>query len=489
MELNEIIQQRLDKLDAFRRAGMEPFGFRFERTGPIASVTEGFREGRRVKLAGRLFARRKHGKVCFADLRDEQGRIQLCARKTDPLDEAAYELFNKLDIGDIIGVEGETFTTKTGEPTVRVDRFFLLAKSLRPLPEKWHGLKDVQTRYRHRYIDLIANPEVRAVFIQRSRLVAAIRSFLAGKGFLEVETPMMHPIAGGAAGRPFKTHHNEYDTDLYLRIAPELYLKRLIVGGFERIFEINRSFRNEGVSTRHNPEFTMLELYQAYGDVTDMMRITEEIFVHVAQEVFGRLQFEYQGHKIDFTPPWPRRSFAEAMKANFDIDPGDDAAVMGTKLKSKGRPVEERLTRSQIVRVVEEILTAEAPQQPIFFTDYFSILCPLAKNKKDQPALSERFELYIAGMEVANAYSELNDPLEQRARLLEELKDDGKAGRNLDEDFCQALEMGMPPTGGLGIGIDRMAMIFLDQPSIRDVILFPLLRPDEGVKEEGEDAP
>ncbi len=488
MELNEIIQQRSDKLDAFRRAGMEPFGFRFERTGPISSVTQDFQEGRAVMLAGRLFARRRHGKVCFADLRDEQGRIQLCARKGEPLDEVAYDLFNKLDIGDIIGVEGVTFKTKTGEPTVRVDRFVLLAKSLRPLPEKWHGLKDVETRYRRRYIDLIANPQVREVFLQRSRLVAAVRAFLTDKGFLEVETPMMHPIAGGAAGRPFKTHHNEYDTDLFLRIAPELYLKRLIVGGFEKIFEINRSFRNEGVSTRHNPEFTMLELYQAYADVEDMMRITQDIFVHVAKGVFGRLDFTYQGLEIDLTPPWPRRSFAEAVKQGFDIDPDDDAAAMAAKLKERGRPVEERLTRSQIVRIVEEILTAEAPRQPVFFTDYFSILCPLAKNKKETPAISERFELYIAGMEVANAYSELNDPQEQRARLLQEIKDDAKCGRTLDEDFLEALETGMPPTGGLGIGIDRMAMIFLDQPSIRDVILFPLLRPDETHKDEGQDA-
>jgi len=368
-----------------------------------------------------------------------------------------------------------------------VERFVLLAKSLRPLPEKWHGLKDVETRYRQRHIDLIANPQVREVFLQRSRLVAVLRAFLTGRGFLEVETPMMHPIAGGAAGRPFKTHHNEYDADLYLRIAPELYLKRLIVGGFEKIFEINRSFRNEGVSTRHNPEFTMLELYQAYGDVEDMMRLTQDIFVHAAQEVFGRLDFTYQGKTVDLTPPWPRRSFAEAVKERFDIGPEDDAATMVAKLKKKGRPVEERLTRSQIVRIVEESLTAAGSRKPVFFTDYFSILCPLAKNRKDAPALSERFELYIAGMEVANAYSELNDPQEQRQRLLREIKEDTKAGR-LDEDFVQALEMGMPPTGGLGIGIDRMAMIFLDQPSIRDVILFPLLRPQEGAGGTGQDA-
>ncbi len=478
MELNEIMQQRIEKLRGFRDAGMDPFGQRYERSHAIKDLISCFTEGQKVVLAGRLMAKRKHGKVCFADLRDQEARVQLYVRKDDPMAEAEFELFNKLDIGDIVGVEGETFKTHTGEPTVKVARFCLLSKSLRPLPEKWHGLKDIQTRYRQRYVDLIASPEVKEIFMARSKIIGAIRSLLSEKGFLEVETPMMHPIAGGAAGRPFKTHHNEYDTDLFLRIAPELYLKRLIVGGFEKIYEINRSFRNEGVSTRHNPEFTMLELYAAYCDVEDMMRITEEIFAHVARTVFGRLKFEYQGQEIDFTPPWPRRSFTQAVKEKFDIDPSDETSVMIQKLRQKGRPVEDRLSRSQIVRMVEEILTEKAPTQPVFFTEYFSILCPLAKNKKENPLVSDRFELYIAGMEVANAYSELNDPIEQKERLAEELKDAEAAGRTMDEDFVEALEYGMPPTGGLGIGIDRLAMIFLNQPSIRDVILFPLLRPE-----------
>lgn len=477
MELNEIIQLRIEKLNAFREAGMDPFGGRFERTHAIKDLIAVFPDAQKVVLAGRLMGKRKHGKVCFADLRDQEARIQLYARKDDPLSEAEFELFNRLDIGDIVGIEGETFKTHSGEPTVKVARFTLLSKSLRPLPEKWHGLKDIQTRYRQRYVDLIASPEVKEVFMMRSRIIGAIRSFLSDKGFLEVETPMMHMIAGGAAGRPFKTHHNEYDMDLYLRIAPELYLKRLIVGGFEKIYEINRSFRNEGVSTRHNPEFTMLELYAAYCDVEDMMRITEEIFAHVAQTLFGRMKFAYQGQEIDFTPPWPRRSFAQAVKERFDIDPADETSVMVEKLRKKGRPVEDRLSRSQIVRMVEEILTEKAPAQPVFFTEYFSILCPLAKNNKENPLISDRFELYMGGMEVANAYSELNDPIEQKQRLTDELKDAQAAGRCLDDDFVEALEYGMPPTGGLGIGIDRLVMVFLDQPSIREVILFPLLRP------------
>ena len=485
MELNEIIQQRIEKLKFLKESGSDPYGQKFNRTSSIREFLSSFRENEKVVLAGRLMAKRKHGKVCFADLRDQEARLQLYVRKDDPLSETDFELFNKLDIGDIVGVEGETFKTHTGEPTLKVARFTLLSKSLRPLPEKWHGLKDIQIRYRQRYIDLISSPEVKEIFIMRSKIISAIRDFLNSKGFLEVETPMMHMIPGGAAGRPFKTHHNEYDMELYLRIAPELYLKRLIVGGFEKIYEINRSFRNEGVSTRHNPEFTMLELYAAYCDYEDMMKITEDIFAHVAQTVLGRLQIEYQGKNIDLTPPWPRRSFAQAVKDNFGIEPQDETRVMIEKLKKKGRPVEDRLTRSQIVKMVEEILTQDAPTQPVFFTEYFSILCPLAKNKKENPLISDRFELYVAGMEVANAYSELNDPIEQKLRLQEEIKDEAAAGpatgassgkRCLDEDFIEALEYGMPPTGGLGIGIDRLCMLLLNQSSIRDVILFPLLR-------------
>jgi lysyl-tRNA synthetase class 2 len=478
MELNDIIHQRIEKLRSFKEAGMDPYGQKFNKTSSIKDLLVSFKENEKAVLAGRLMAKRRHGKVCFADLRDQDGRLQLYIRKGDPLSEEEFDLFNKLDIGDIVGVEGETFKTHTGESTLKVSRFVLLSKSLRPLPEKWHGLKDIQIRYRHRYVDLIASPEVKEIFVLRSKIVSSIRDFLNQRGFLEVETPMMHIIPGGAAGRPFRTHHNEYDMELFLRIAPELYLKRLIVGGFEKIYEINRSFRNEGVSTRHNPEFTMLELYAAYGDYEDMMKITEEIFVHVAQSIFGKLRFDYQGKEIDFTPPWPRRSFAQAVLERFDISPQDETAAMIEKLKKKGRPVEGRLSRSQIIKMVEEILTAEAPAQPVFFTEYFSILCPLAKNKKENPLISDRFELYAAGMEVANAYSELNDPLEQRARLEEELKEAAAAGRCLDEDFVEALEYGMPPTGGLGIGIDRLVMLFLNQPSIRDVVLFPLLRPE-----------
>lgn len=479
MDLNEIIQQRIEKLKSFKEAGIEPYGKRFTKTKSIKELVTNFVEKEKVVLAGRLMAKRKHGKVCFADLRDQEEKLQLYIRKDDPLSEEQFELFNKLDIGDIIGIEGETFKTHTGEPTVKVTGFTLLAKSLRPLPEKWHGLKDIQIRYRQRYVDLISSPEVKDIFVMRSKIVASIRAFLNQKGFLEVETPMMHTIPGGAAGRPFKTHHNEYGMELFLRIAPELYLKRLIVGGFEKIYEINRSFRNEGVSTRHNPEFTMLELYAAYCDYQDMMNITEEIFVHIARTVLGKTLLEYQGKTIDLTPPWPRRSFAQAVKEKFDINPEDEAAVMIEKLKKKGRAVEDKLSRSQIVKMVEDILQEDAPTQPVFFTDYFSILCPLAKNKKDNPLISERFELYVAGMEVANAYSELNDPLEQRQRLQEELKDGAAVSRCLDDDFVEALEYGMPPTGGLGIGIDRLLMLFLNQSSIRDVIFFPLLRPEK----------
>ncbi|HAJ57104.1 MAG TPA: lysine--tRNA ligase [Candidatus Omnitrophica bacterium] len=478
MELNEIIKLRIEKLKSFKEAGIDPYGRKFDKTCSIKELKSSFEDGKKVVLAGRLMAKRKHGKVCFADLRDQEARLQLYMRKDDPLDEKQFELFNSFDIGDIVGIEGETFKTHTGEPTLKVLNFTLLSKSLRPLPEKWHGLKDIQIRYRQRYVDLISNPEVKEIFALRSKLVSLVRDFLNKRGFLEVETPMMHIIPGGAAGRPFKTHHNEYDMDLYLRIAPELHLKRLIVGGFEKIYEINRSFRNEGVSTRHNPEFTMLELYAAYCDYEDMMKMTEDIFVAVAQGLFGKLKFEYQGKEIDFTPPWPRRSFAQAVKERFGIDPSDETSVMVAKLKEKGRPVEDRLTRSQIVKMAEEILTEDAPTQPVFFTEYFSILCPLAKNKKENPLISDRFELYVAGMEVANAYSELNDPIEQKARLEEELKEEAGGLRCIDEDFVEALEYGMPPTGGLGIGIDRMCMIFLNQPSIRDVVLFPLLRPE-----------
>jgi len=377
-------------------------------------------------------------------------------------------------------VRGTLFYTKMGQKTIRVADLTLLSKSLRTLPEKWHGLKDVDTRYRQRYLDMIANPDVREVFVKRSRIISYIRAFLDGQGFLEVETPMLQPMAGGARGKPFVSHHNAYDMDVFLRIAPELYLKRLLVGGLERVYEMNRNFRNEGVSTRHNPEFTMLEVYQAYGNFEDMMRLTEDLVSGLVKEMTGGYQVNYRGKVIDFAPPWERRSFAAIVKDQFDINPEDDAPTMLEKVRhrKKGRVRVEKLTKSAVMKIVEDMLEEEEIVNPVFFTDYFTFLCPLAKTRSDNPLISERFEFFIAGMEVGNAYSELNDPEEQRARFLEDLQDDVETGnRVVDEDFLTALEYGMPPAGGLGIGIDRLVMLLTDSPSIRDVILFPLMKP------------
>jgi len=375
------------------------------------------------------------------------------------------------------------FKTHTGEPTLKVEEIKILSKTLRPLPEKWHGLRDVDIRYRQRYLDLISNEDVAKVFRQRSKIIKAIRDFLDAKDFLEVETPMMHSIPGGAAGRPFKTFHNEYSMDLFLRIAPELYLKRLLVGGLDRVYEINRSFRNEGVSTRHNPEFTMLEVYEAYSDYAGMMHLAESLIVSLVQGIFAKTIITYQGKELDFTPPWKRISFKELVKNEFGIVPEDGDTKMLNKLKAKGFAKEvNKLSRTQISKIIEEVLEGQMSLNPTFITDYFSSMCPLAKNKQDEPLVSERFELYIAGMEVGNAYSELNDPLEQRARFEDEIKElVTTEQKNVDDDYCLALEHGMPPAGGLGIGIDRLVMLLTDQPSIRDVILFPLLRPQDGV--------
>ncbi|MDP2044054.1 MAG: lysine--tRNA ligase, partial [Candidatus Omnitrophota bacterium] len=393
-------------------------------------------------------------------------------------------LLEQLDIADIISVQGELFKTRTGEFTVKVEDLAILAKSLRPLPEKWHGLKDVDLRYRQRYLDLLSNEEVKKVFLSRAKIIQSIRNFLDAKGFLEVETPMMHDIAGGAAGRPFKTFHNEYSMDLYLRIAPELYLKRLLVGGLDRVYEINRSFRNEGVSKRHNPEFTMLEVYQAYADYEDMINLTQDLICHLVKEVLGIEELVYQGKSISLKAPWNRQSFAALVKEKFGIGPEDDAGQMLKKLQSKGFAKDKnRLSRSQINKIIEDILEQDMQVNPVFITDYFTSLCPLAKAKKDNPLISERFELYVAGMEIANAYSELNDPREQRRRFEEEIKELDPGEKSVDNDYLLALEHGMPPAGGLGIGIDRLVMLLTDQPSIRDVILFPLLRSQEEGKE------
>jgi len=477
MEIDEIIQQRKDKSAALKKAGITVFDKPYSNRLNIGDIISNFQEGKKAQVCGRLTAKRGHGKVIFADLRDSTGKIQLYI-KSDNLPAEKFKLLENIEVADFIGAAGELFKTQTGELTVKVLEFIVLTKALRPLPEKRHGLKDVEARYRQRYLDLVSNEEVKKVFILRSQIIRSARNYLENKGFLEVETPMLHPIAGGAAGRPFKTHHNEYNADLFLRIAPELYLKRLLVGGLERVFEINRSFRNEGVSIKHNPEFTMLEVYAAYADFESMMHLCESLIVSIAQEVFGALQFSYQGMSLDFTPPWKRISFAELVKEKFGIEPHDSEEMMLGKLKAVGFAKDkDRLSRTQINKVIEETLAAEMLVNPTFVTDYYTSFCPLAKTRPDNPLISERFELFVAGMELGNAYSELNDPVEQKVRFEEEIQDPGEnGGKSVDEDYLLALEHGMPPAGGLGLGIDRLVMLLTNQPSIREVILFPLLR-------------
>lgn len=490
MEVEEIKQVRIGKLAHLRGKNIKPYGEKFNLTTTVFKALNPFEEGKEVIMAGRIMANRSHGKVLFMDLMDQTGRMQLFV-KSDVIGDEKFTLCKDLDIGDIIGVKGTLFTTKTGQQSVRVADFQILSKSLMCLPEKWHGLKDVEIRYRQRYVDMIANPEVRDVFTKRSKIISFIRSFLDNKEFLEVETPMLQPLAGGARGKPFASHHNACDMDVFLRIAPELYLKRLLVGGFEKIYEINRNFRNEGVSTRHNPEFTMLELYQAYGDYTDMMNITEEMISSVVKELNGSYKVTYQGQTIDFTPPWERRSFAKIVKDKFDIDPSDDAKAMLEKVKAKraGKFKLEKLTRSAVMKIAEEMMEEDQITNPVFFTEYFTFLSPLAKTEPSNPHIAQRFELFIAGMEVGNAYSELNDPIEQHKRLTEDLDDDVETGnRTIDEDFIHALEYGMPPAGGLGIGIDRLVMLLTDSASIRDVILFPLMKPPVEKKDKEQDA-
>jgi lysyl-tRNA synthetase class 2 len=477
-EINEYTKQRLDKLNALKEIGIEPYGRRFNKAKTIGDLLNDFKEGDKVETAGRITALREHGKSSFFDLRDSSGRIQVYIKSDAVGDDRYNNIFKKLDIGDILGVKGQFFKTHTGEITINAEDITLLSKGLRPLPEKWHGLKDVEIRYRQRYVDLIVNEDVRKVFELRSRIISKLREFLDKKGFLEVETPMMQQMPGGAAGEPFKTHHNALDIDLYLRLAPELYLKRLLVGGFDKVYELNRNFRNEGISIRHNPEFTMLEVYEAYSDCEGMMRLTEEIFSYVAKDILGASKIKFGGKDIDLNIPWPRWSFAEEIKKKYDIDPDDSARDWIKKLQKSGMDFKAKeITRSQIINIISEMLEPEAIAKPIFVVDLFAELCPLAKRKKDAPLLTDRFELFIGGMEIANAYSELNDPLEQKKRFEEQLV--GQEGaKRIDEDFIRALEYGMPPAGGLGIGIDRLVMLFANQASIRDVILFPQLKPE-----------
>jgi lysyl-tRNA synthetase class 2 len=434
-------------------------------------------------IAGRVVALRRFGKAAFAVLQDGSDRLQTYLKK-DLLSEQAYLVAEQLDLGDWIGVSGVLFRTKTNELTIEVRELTFLSKALRPLPEKWHGLTDVETRYRQRYVDLIANPDVHGIFATRSKIIAGIRSFLIERGFLEVETPMMHPIPGGAAAKPFVTHHNALGVDLFLRIAPELYLKRLIVGGFPRVFEINRNFRNEGISTIHNPEFTMLEFYVSYADYHDLIILTEELIASLAQQTLGKTVIDYQGKEINLTPPWRRWSYHQAILEVNHLD----AAILQDKdkaisaAKQLNVPVDPKWPLFNIVNEIFEETVEPNLLQPTFITDYPIEISPLARRKDSNPALTDRFELYIAGREIANAFSELNDPLDQRERLEDQAlqREAGDEEAHLvDEDFLRALEYGMPPTAGEGIGIDRLIMLFTNQGSIRDVVLFPQLRPEK----------
>ncbi len=486
----DLLAARRQKLQTLQGLGIPPYAGRFAKSAVIQSTLASYEEGKAGSTAGRLTAKRAHGALTFADLRDSTARIQLAFRQEQLGD--AYALVEQLDLGDWLGVEGPLFKTKTGEITVRVERFTLLAKSLRPLPEKWHGLRDVEVRYRQRYLDLASNEPVRKVFEARAKLLDSFRATLRTHHYLEVETPMMHPIPGGAAGEPFTTHHQALNMDLYMRLAPELYLKRLLVGGFERVYELNRCFRNEGISTRHNPEFTMLEAYCAYEDVTYMMRFVRELITEAAKQTIGGLEFEYQGRRIDLDKEWEVVSFAGLLKQGYDLEPQDGIEALQRKLKSP-RPGFRAIdikgqARSQILRLVEELVEPEAKDTPVFVTDYWTELSPLAKSHPDNPLITERFELFIGGMEVANAYSELNDPIEQRRRFEAQFEaaTQGASAKDrerlrakmIDDDFVEALEYGMPPATGLGVGIDRLVMLLLNQPSIKDVILFPLLKPD-----------
>jgi len=484
-EVNEQKRVRLEKLNELKNKGLNPFGGRYERTHLAGQILNAYDEleGKDVTIAGRIMTMRRMGKASFAHLQDVSGRIQIYVRLND-VGEELYDQFIHLDIGDIIGVEGFVFRTRTEEISVHAQNIVLLTKSLQPLPEKWHGLKDVELRYRQRHVDLIVNPEVKNVFILRSKIIQAMRRYLDNKGFLEVETPTMHAIPGGASARPFVTHHNALDIDLYMRIALELHLKRLIVGGLEKVYEIGRVFRNEGISTRHNPEFTMMELYQAYADYHDMMELTEQMVSHIAQEVLGTQKVTYQGTEIDLTPPWPRLTMVDAVKKYTGVDyrnfaSDEDARKAAAEL---GVPVPADATRGTVLNELFEAKVEEQLVQPIFIIDYPIEISPLAKRREDDPNFTYRFELFITAREFGNAFSELNDPVDQRERFVKQMEQRAKGDEEAqmhDEDFVRALEVGMPPTGGLGIGVDRLVMLLTDSASIRDVILFPTLRQRE----------
>jgi lysyl-tRNA synthetase class 2 len=488
-ESGELTQQRIRKLEALKKEGIDPFPNDFRVTHTSMDIQDLFGSisdeelksvEQRFHLAGRIMAIRDFGKASFIQVQDRKGRIQAYLQR-NAVGDQAFQLFKTFDIGDFIGLEGKIFRTKTGELTVQAESFRLLVKSLRPLPEKWHGLTDIEARYRQRYLDLIANPKVKEIFLTRIQAIQSIRDFFTQRDFVEVETPMLHPIPGGATAKPFKTYHNALDMELYMRVAPELFLKRLVMGGLERIFEINRCFRNEGISIQHNPEFTMLEFYQSYATFEDMMKTTEELLCSMVKENQGSLSLTYQGKQIDFTPPWRRIHFKEAIqeygKLGPDILKEPSEAIKAAKklgLELKKGTSHGRVLADLFKEVVERHLL-----QPTFITHYPTEVSPLSRQNEQDPTVVDRFELFMAGREIANGFSELNDPIEQRERFIQQLKERGDETDfylRLDEDFLRALEFGMPPTAGEGIGIDRWIMLLTDSPSIRDVIFFPLLR-------------
>lgn len=491
-ELNDQLIVRREKMKSLREKGIDPFGMRFERTHTTDDIKKAFEHmtkeeleevSEEIKIAGRVMTKRGKGKAGFAHIQDLTGQIQIYVRK-DAVGEDQYEVFNTIDIGDIVAITGRVFKTKVGELSIRANQFVILSKALRPLPDKFHGLKDVEQRYRQRYVDLIMNPEVKKTFIARSKIIQSMRRYLDNHGYLEVETPMMHSIPGGAAARPFITHHNALDIELYMRIAIELHLKRLIVGGFEKVYEIGRVFRNEGVSTRHNPEFTMIELYEAYADFQDIMELTENLIAHIAQEVLGTTTIPYGEYEVDLKPKWTRLHMVDAIKQYTGVDFWKGVSDEQAKQLAKdyGVQIQETMTYGHIVNEFFEQLVEEKLIQPTFIYGHPVEISPLAKKNKQDPRFTDRFELFIVGREHANAFSELNDPIDQRERFEAQVKERAQGNDEahlMDEDFLESLEYGMPPTGGLGIGIDRLVMLLTNSPSIRDVLLFPQMRPQD----------
>ncbi len=483
-DIGQLMKVRRDKLAELQEMGQNPFDVTtYNQEYHTNEIHDNFDEmdGKQVSIAGRLMSKRVMGKASFFDLRDRYGKVQLYVTRDD-MGEEVYKNFKRLDIGDLVGVTGEVFRTQKGEISVRTNGYTLLSKSLLPLPEKFHGLRDTDLRYRQRYVDLIMNPEVKRAFEIRSKVITAIRNYLDSLDFMEVDTPILNTIPGGAAARPFITHHNTLDIDMYMRIAPELYLKRLIVGGFERVYEMGRQFRNEGMDVKHNPEFTTVEVYQAYTDYEGMMNLTEDLISSVAQEVLGTTKITYQGEEVDLSPGWARMTMMDSIKKYAGIDfkettTDEEAAALA---KSVGVEVEKGMSRGEIISLTFEEKVEENLVQPTFIYEYPVEVSPLAKRYKDNPAFTERFEIFITRREFGNAFSELNDPIDQKERFMKQVekREAGDEEANMmDEDFVTALEYGLPPTGGLGIGIDRLIMLLTDSASIRDVLLFPTMKP------------